>query len=357
LNLGSIRQKVLISIGFAVIVMLALSLWADFPKLVNTLGSFRWELIPIILAMTVWNYLLRFVKWQYYLGLINASNIKRRDSLLVFLSGFSMTLTPAKVGEWLKSFLLKEVNGTSISTSAPIIIAERLSDGVALLFLALFGMAGLLAIMPSGLVLPPYTQEALGVVFLGAVVVVIVVQWRSLALWFLHLGERLPLISRKIDALEQFYESSYVLLQGRSLLVAIGIGILSWAGECFALFVIMLGLGVEPSLGLFAQSTFVLAAATVIASVSGLPGGLAIAEGLITVLLLTLGATNNQTVAAGATLLIRASTLWFGVIIGAAALFVFTRKMHTLSLTESSLEMTAFQVAEHGAQEEIRDNH
>jgi uncharacterized protein (TIRG00374 family) len=351
------RNKRRVGLGFTglgdALVMLGLSLWADAPKLLTTLGSFRWELLPIVLAMTVWNYLLRFIKWQYYLGLIKANNIKWRDSLLVFLSGFSMTLTPAKVGELLKSFLLKEVNGTPISASAPIIIAERLSDGVALLFLALFGMAGLIAVSPSGLSLPPYTQEALIVVFIGAVAVVVVVQWRALALWCLHLGERLPLISRRFDALERFYESSFVLLQGRSLLLAILIGIFSWIGECFALFIIMWGLGAEPSLGLFTQSTFVLAAATVIASVSGLPGGLAVAEGLIAVLLLSLGATNDQTVAAGATLLIRASTLWFGVILGAIGLFVFTRRMQTFSLSDSALGAPATEVTEHSAQEKV----
>ena len=339
MNLGNIRQKMLISLGFGVIVMLAVSLYGDLPKLVTTLGAFQWAYLPLVLVLTLWNYVVRFGKWHYYLGLIGAGPISYRDSFLVFFSGLSMTITPAKVGEWLKSFLLKEITGTPLSASAPIIVAERISDGIAMILLATFGIGALVFQqegLPNGGRLPPYTQEALIAIFVITVAVIVVVQWRSLAVRILKLGERAPLMSRRIDVLERFYESSYRLLGGRSLLLAIGMGIISWFGECVALYFVLLGLGVEPSWPLLAQATFVLAASSVIASLSGLPGGLGIAEGSIMAIVLALGVTNDQAVAAGATLLIRACTLWFGVLVGIAALFVFTREVKPLTLPEGS---------------------
>ena len=51
-----------------------------------------------------------------------------------------MVVTPGKVGEWLKCYLLRELHGTPFSRSAPIVIAERLTDSLGLVIL---GAAGL----------------------------------------------------------------------------------------------------------------------------------------------------------------------------------------------------------------------
>ncbi|MGQ9676345.1 MAG: lysylphosphatidylglycerol synthase transmembrane domain-containing protein [Chloroflexota bacterium] len=321
--LDNLRQKLLISLGLGIVVMLALSIYGDLPAMARVFGTFRWQYLPAILALTFGNYGLRFVKWQYYLGLIGASRIRRRTSLMVFFSGLSMVVTPGKVGEWLKSFLLKEANGTPISASAPIVIAERLTDGMAMLLLA-----------TVGLVVYAYAWQALLIIFLASVAVLIVVQWRGLALRLLSLGERLPLLSRRAGSLHRFYESSYRLLSARSLLLAVGIGLVSWFGECLAFFLVLVGLGLQPSYELLVQATFILAASTVIASVAFVPGGLAVAEGSIAGMLLLLAVAREPAVAAAATLIIRLCTLWFGVAVGVAALFAFSREMKSLALLQ-----------------------
>ncbi|MCK7516981.1 MAG: flippase-like domain-containing protein [Ignavibacteriales bacterium] len=43
------------------------------------------------------------------------------------------------MGELLKSYLVKQVNGTSISKTAPIVFAERATDFLSLTILALAG--------------------------------------------------------------------------------------------------------------------------------------------------------------------------------------------------------------------------
>ena len=48
--------------------VLGLGLCADFGSLGDELASFRWELFPLALALTALNYLLRFCRWQRYLG-------------------------------------------------------------------------------------------------------------------------------------------------------------------------------------------------------------------------------------------------------------------------------------------------
>ena len=80
------------------------------------------------------------MKWEYYLRLIGVRGLSKRDSFLIFFSGLGMVITPGKVGEWLKSYLLREVHGTPIARSAPILIAERLTDSIALLIIAAAGV-------------------------------------------------------------------------------------------------------------------------------------------------------------------------------------------------------------------------
>ncbi|MGE5138072.1 MAG: lysylphosphatidylglycerol synthase transmembrane domain-containing protein, partial [Rudaea sp.] len=240
-------RKILLSILLAILVYAALLFLSDYRKLAAALVSFRWDLIPLILALTMFNYGLRFLKWHYYLGLVGVRDIPWFDSLLIFLSGFSMTLTPAKGGELLKSFLVRERAGTAIAATAPIILAERMTDGLAMLLLA-----------GTGLFLFDSTPVRL---FMAAVVVVAaaavaLVQNRPLVrragAW---LG-RIRLLENQLHHLRAFYSSSYELLRFRSLAFAVGLGFVSWSGECIALALVLYGLGIPFSFNLIVLSAF-----------------------------------------------------------------------------------------------------
>ncbi len=313
--LSGLKGKLLASLALGLVVVFALAIYGDLPKMSQALGRFEWSFIPAILGLTLLNYLLRFVKWHFYLKLIGAGALGKLESFLIFMSGLSMVMTPGKVGGWLKSFLLRESTGTPFATSAPIVIAERLSDGLAMILLA----AGGLFLYRSG-------WQILGVLLVGSLALVFVSQNRSLVERLLDAGERLPILAKRIHHVHAFYESSYQLFRYRNLGFATSLGFVSWAGECVAFYLVLVGLGITPSWILLVQAAFVLAAATLIGSASMLPGGLAVAEGSIAGMLLLLGITSEPAVAATATLLIRFCTLWFGVAVGIVSLFVYSRR-------------------------------
>ena len=60
-----LRGKIMLSLVFGVLVIAVLSLVADARALTTTLNDFAWELLPLILGLTLFNYALRFLKWQY----------------------------------------------------------------------------------------------------------------------------------------------------------------------------------------------------------------------------------------------------------------------------------------------------
>ncbi|MCL5958375.1 MAG: flippase-like domain-containing protein [Chloroflexi bacterium] len=315
MSLENLRTKLLVSLALGLVVIFGLMVYADLSKMLEALGRFKWELLPIILGLTLLNYLLRYVKWHFYLHVIGAGHVSRLDSFLMFFSGLSMVMTPGKVGEWLKSYLLKEIGGTPIGRSAPIIIAERLTDGVAMLLLA-----------SGGLVVFKLGWEVLLFVFLLAMAIVVVTQYRPLALKCLSFGERIPMLATRMHHLHDFYESSYTLFQGKNLLLAIVLGFISWSGECVAFYFVLTGLGVEGNWMLLLEASFILAASTLAGSVFLLPGGLGVAEGGITGFAQFLIGMPKD-LAAAATLLIRFCTLWFGVSLGIITLLIVTGRI------------------------------
>lgn len=312
------QNKFILGLVLAVLVTIGLALFADIRTLPQTLASFRWEWLPIILGLTLINYALRFLKWQYYLRVVSVTGVSVRESLVIFLSGMTMAMTPGKVGELLKAYMLKQVGGTPVAVTAPIIAAERLTDGLA--------MVGLAAV---GMVVYTLGWQVLVAFVTVSLVVIVIAQNRALVHRLLSWGERMPLVARVSHHLYLLYDSAERLFGWRCLAVAIGLGLVSWACECLAFYFVLVGLGFDHSATLLLQATFILAMSTLIGAVSMLPGGLGAADASVTGLLLLLidQAPMSQSVAVAATLLIRFCTLWFGVLVGAGVFLLWGRRM------------------------------
>jgi glycosyltransferase 2 family protein len=304
------RRGILFSLVLAFVVMTAIALYGDVPHMATALANFHWSYLPLILGLTLFNYGWRFVKWHSYLRRLQI-DIGPGKSLLIFLSGLSMAITPGKVGELLKSYQLKRATGAAISRTAPIIVCERLTDGIAMIGLATIG-----------LVFYRFGWELLLILLVSGLAGIILIQNRPLALGLLNRSERLPGMARIAHLVRAFYESAYTLLQWRLLLLGICIGLISWSGECGALYFVYTGLGVAASFDLFIKAMFILAVSSLIGSASGLPGGLGTADGSMLGLTRLL-ISGSATLGGAATLLIRLCTLWFGLFIGVSAFLTF----------------------------------
>ncbi|HWO08345.1 MAG TPA: lysylphosphatidylglycerol synthase domain-containing protein, partial [Polyangiaceae bacterium] len=92
------------------------------------LGSFHWGAFAAALGLASANYVFRFAKWQFYLRRLGLGHVPPGDSLMVFLSGFVLTITPGKLGEVFKSAVLARTHQVPVERTAPIVVAERLTD-------------------------------------------------------------------------------------------------------------------------------------------------------------------------------------------------------------------------------------
>lgn len=306
----NLKGKIVVSLILALVVILGLAFYADLPQLLEALRNFEWRFFFAALAVTLLNYVLRFARWHYYLGVLGIRHVQRRDSLLIFFAGMSLTMTPGKLGEVIKSFILKERYQTPVTTTAPIVAAERLTDLLGMFFLAAFG----LALFPVGI-------GALAVFLVAMIAFIVVVQQRSLSERFLDGAARLPLVGRFVPLARNMYESAYLLLRLRPLLIGIALAMAAWFAECVAFFLVLIGIGQTPTPLLLLQGTFIYAAASLLGAISMLPGGLGATEGGMALLLgQIVGLARDEAVAA--TLIVRVCTLWFAVTLGAIALML-----------------------------------
>lgn len=315
MSLKTLQGKLLAALLLGLAVVIAMGLFSDLRAVGRDLGAFRWSLLPVILVLTLLNYLLRWLKWEYYLRRLELGRgVNRLDSGLIFCAGLVMSVTPGKLGEVFKSVLLKQINGVAVTRSAPIVLAERLTDGLAMLLL-----------MALGLTLYPPARVAFALLVVAAVAGIAIIQSRQLSLALLDRVAGLPFGAKLAPRLRAVYESTLLLLEWRALLLATLISVVSWGCECIALYYVLIGLGVAGTPLLLLQATFIFAASTLFGLVSFLPGGLGASEassaGLL-VALVGLGASAATT----ATLIIRFCTLWFGVLLGIFALAWFGRR-------------------------------
>ncbi|OGO49543.1 MAG: hypothetical protein A2148_05575 [Chloroflexi bacterium RBG_16_68_14] len=328
MNVQNLRGKLLISLLLGIAVFAGLSFYADFREVLRSLSEFNWALLPLILGLTFVNYLLRFVKWEYYLRLIGVEGFSKRDSFLTFFSGLGMVITPGKVGEWLKCYLVRELHGTPLARTAPIPIAERLTDSVALLIIA-----------GAGVFVFGDLWQVFVAVALGAVLIVAVARHRPTAMALLRLGERLPVVRRFVPQLQEFYESSYILLSPRAVIAMVALSTFSWFFEVLAFYFTLVGLGLEGSGSLMLHAAFILPIATLASAILLTPGGLGVAEGGITGLSQALLDLSKSSAAVG-TLIIRFGTLWFGVIVGLIAFSILSRRLTLTAAPEPTPTLT-----------------
>lgn len=300
---ASLSRRILLAALAGLLVLLLLSAITDLRAVGAALAGFERGYIPPILGLTLLNYLLRFVKWHYYLHLLGI-HPSVRDSLLIFASGLSMSVTPAKLGEMLKSYLLQRSYGVAVSRTIPVVLAERATD--------ILGLLALSALSFSALKYGGHVLLAVLACFIGLLALL---QSRTASTWLLHRLSRVPRLSRFVGPIRRSYESAYLLSRPLPLAVATPLSIVSWGFECLALHYVLLGFGHPGGLAL---SSFTFSFSSLAGAVSMVPGGLGVAEGSMAGLLALGGVP--PAVAAGATAIIRFCTLWFGVAIGVIAL-------------------------------------
>lgn len=304
-----IKQKILLSIALAGIIYIALSIYADFNQVIESFKHFNWLLLPLLLVLSLLNYLSRFIKWNYYLSIIKV-NLRLWDSFSIFCSGLIMSITPGKFGELFKSYLVKQINNEPISKTAPIIFAERMTDFLSLFIISLIGAY-----------IYDYGREIILVIGAVLIIGIFIITNKAIATSIIKFISQNRLLGKYSSSIDNAYRSSYKLLAIIPLFKMTLLSILSWGFECLGYYLILDNFKVDMSL---MWASFAYAFATIVGALSMLPGGLGVTEGSLSYLVINKG--YGKDIAFASTFIVRVVTLWFAVLVGVISVLLYQKK-------------------------------
>lgn len=291
-----IIKRLIPIILISIAIFVGLTAYGEFRSVSNNLLSFPLHYFLLALMLAITNYLLRYVRWNYYLEILN-TKVPAKTSILVFFSGLAMSLTPGKVGELSKVILLRNHAQVPIAITTPVIIMERVTD---LLAIALLSLGALVLFLPFGSVF-----AFIGIVLLTGIILLI--SQHSSRGWFAKLNfvqKRFPNLKISLDTLAN-------ISTPRVLLKTLVISTMAWLSEGLSLWIIIHGLDLSLSP---TTAITVYATATLVGAFTLIPGGLGGTEGSMTLFLIQLGLPRDG--ASSATMIVRLCTLWFAVFLG-----------------------------------------
>ncbi|MGE1176574.1 lysylphosphatidylglycerol synthase transmembrane domain-containing protein [Pseudomonas sp. BW7P1] len=295
------RYRVLIgSVVCSALLYLALSLWGGWPAVSAAVRRVGWWEGGKVAGLVLLGYGLRFLRWQVYLNALRHP-MPWWPSLKIYLAGFALTTTPGKAGEALRGVLLKRRDVPYVHSFAAL-FSERLSDLLAMVALALFGLS----------THPEWLSMIVACLVLLACCMLLVSRASLVTKINSCLEHRHGLFSRLLrHAVQVLHQSRRCHTPSRQIGATL-LSVLAWGLEGLAFYWILIAMNADVSL---TSAIFIYAVSMLAGALSFMPGGLGSAEAVMVALLVSGGAGLPDAIAA--TVLLRFVTLWLAVGLGA----------------------------------------
>jgi uncharacterized protein (TIRG00374 family) len=309
------KNKVCIIILFAILIYLFMGIYADYKKLISVIKDFQWIFLFELIFLTTAGYFVRFIKWLYFLRKAGIY-LNMRENLFVFFSGLSMIITPGKIGEIWKGWLIKDINGEKLSKSVPVVIVDRITDVFGLVMLAMLGII--------------YFEQG---IYLLLIFIFLIIGFVAAIKSQMFSAKIISILEKKIGKYAEdfkiMHETLVKLMEPSGIIRMSFISAIAWFLECLGLYLVIKGFGQYINV---TQSAFIFSFASLAGAISMVPGGLGIAEATISGLLQFFGI--SPTISVAISMVVRFGTLWYGAILGLCVYFVFRGKYNALSITK-----------------------
>ena len=299
-----IGNKVLIVIVAVIGLYAAFLIASDVNTIFDKISYFKIEFIPIILLLITSGWFTLFFRW--HLLLRNAKIfIPIKDSFLILTSGFALTIIPGKVGELVKSQLLKTKFGIARSKTIPIVILEQFYTAIGIVTLSFLGIW----YFELGV-------YVLGFFTAGLVFAFLLLSSRKTFNKIVSLLGRRKFTMKFVEPLSSSYDGVKNGIRGPISLFASGLSILFWMIEAISIYFILLAFGVETIEFLTIVSTYTTS--IMLGILSFLPLGIGVVEGSLASFFTMHGIDISLSLTI--VVVIRLFTRWYGVSFGFIAL-------------------------------------
>lgn len=262
---------------FSFILLMLFLYMSGIESILKYLSYIDLKLVPLFLIVIGVSFLIRVFRWRYMLSVINIKISFIKSFYIYFVGLFASNITPGKIGDLTKSYMLKKI-GYQASLSLSSIIMERSSDvGILILFL-------ISGILTSEISSPFFILTAMIFSLILIFVLYIVSNTFLLEKIINWAGSLINLILKNIKALNiningkdiaKNISSSFMVYRGRKLLFIIFISFIIWALEGALLYLSFKSIGVNSNIEL---CLIILSCGLLGGILSFLPGGIGSTE-------------------------------------------------------------------------------
>ena len=277
---------------------------SDINTIADKISSFKIEFLPIIIILVTCSWFVLFTRW--HLLLMNSKIfIPKKNSFIIYLSGIALTIIPGKVGELVKSQLLKTKFGIPRSKTVPIVILEQFYTLIGLIVISFFGIWY-------------FELGAYVIGFFTAVLVFsfILISSKRIFNKLMVILEKRKITSKFVEPLSLSYDTVRKSIRGPIVFYATALTSIFWLLEAVTVYFVLLSFGVDDIEFLMVIPTY--ATSIMLGFLSFLPMGLGVVEGSLASFFSLQGIEVSLSLTL--VIIIRVFTRWYGVAVGFVAL-------------------------------------
>ena len=277
---------------------------SDLGEVYAQLNKMDTSYLPIILLLIPLCWIVLFTRWNLLLKNSNI-HVPVKDNLKIYLSGFALSITPGKVGELIKSQLLKNKFGIPREKTAPIVLVEQLYNIIGIIGVSILGLW--------------YFEFGAHIILIAAsllVIILILISSKRLFEKFLTLLSRIKFLSQYTSAFSNSYDVLRKSTRGWVVVYATILSIVFWLVEPVIAYFVLLSFGVNHIEFLSVITTYT--SSIILGVASFLPLGIGVVEGSLAGFFTLQGV--DVSVALTLVIFIRIFTRWIAVSVGFVSL-------------------------------------
>lgn len=300
------HRTISISLVFVVLFYVTYILYAGHDALFSAMASLQVTDWLIILGYSLSNYLFRFVRWQIYLAKFE-NKVPVLTSFAYYIAGFSLTTTPGKAGETIRSLYLHQ-HKVRFSASLAAFFTERFLDVVVVACLALLSLLQFI--------------EYQSAIISAIIILLLLVALFAYGNTHYLIEKLLPYIkfhflSRLLNYLSLFLSHTKKLFGFSLLTSGLMLGTIAWILQGMAFVFLLQHFNIELSIWV---AIGIYAASLLAGAISFIPGGVGTTEAAMAFLLITVGV--DKQIALIIPVIARIASLWFAVTLGTGAVVI-----------------------------------
>ena len=294
------KKSLLIGILGIIAIYAVILIAFDVNIISEKINDFDFQYLPIIIPLIPLTWGVLFLRWNLLLKNSDI-DVPLKDNFMIFISGFALGVTPGKVGELIKSQLLKNKFNISRSKTAPLVIVERFYDFFAIAIISLFGI-----------LVFEYSIYIFGILAIGISIFLIVTSSEKIFLKFLNKIEKIKFLKNFSNELPKSFNVIQKSTRGKIFPLSITLSVIFWFLDSIIAYLTLLSFGIDIIDYFVLMSIYT--SSIILGVISFLPLGIGVVEGSLVGFLSLNGIEFH--LATAVVVFIRFFTRWIGVMAG-----------------------------------------